>query len=116
MNLVKIWKKYSISIILFCCFLITWIGQGICQWQTLQMEQNYYTSQLTSGYFFAHFWFVTFSNWQSIFLQLFIFVTIISFLIHKENVEIQNSESQINQKLDKIDDTVSKIAKIAGVE
>ena len=96
-------------------FALTWLGQGLCQWQVLQMENNY-NAELTNEYFLAHFWFTTFAVWQSVFLQLFIFVTIITVLLYKDHPAELNTDSLMKHKLDKIDDTVSKIGKIAGVE
>src|SRR5215207_10666689 len=61
----------------------TWIGQLITQWFNWANEQHDHNQPLQVGSFLWQFWESTLENWQSEFLQLFSFVVLSAYFIHK---------------------------------
>lgn len=81
----KIWKNYSLSLTLAFLFLVSWFAQ-------LLLQVPY------EGW--RDFWISTTENWQSEFLQLFSFVVLTSFLIHRNSHESKDSEEEMHSKID----------------
>ncbi len=96
-------KKNGLSLTLVALFLIFWIGQTLTGWQVYNdelMEDNAkaisFMSYLSSGHFIS----ATFENWESEFLQMFIFVVFSIFLFQQgspESKSLENDED-VNQK------------------
>jgi drug/metabolite transporter (DMT)-like permease len=57
----KLWHDYSLGIVLFLLFAVSWAGQYVYQVRLLGEDTN-------------QFWASTTENWQSEFLQLLTFV------------------------------------------
>jgi hypothetical protein len=80
-------KNYSLSIVLFILFAASWGGQFLT----------------TEGHVWANdFWNATFENWQSEFLQLFTFVVLATYLIHKDSPQSRDGDDEMQKKLDEI--------------
>lgn len=83
----RIFKDYSLSIVLGLLFLGSWLLQAIFMIPT-------------EGW--TAFGAATFENWQSEFLQLLAFVTLTSVFIHKGSPESRDSGDRLEEKVDRI--------------
>jgi hypothetical protein len=99
-----IWKNYSLSIVLFSLFFSSLLGQYIFQWIEFTHEQQAHNQAIQVSEFFPMFLRAVFENWQSEFLQLFTFVLLTAFLIHKGSHESKDSDEEIKAMLGRIED------------
>lgn len=99
------WKNYSLSITLAILFLVSWVIQTFAGWIYFSSEQTEHgqTPEVfgESGYVWS--WLqATMENWQSEFLQLFTFVVLTAYLIHKNSHESKDSNDRLETKIDRI--------------
>jgi hypothetical protein len=104
-----VWKHYSLSIVLFGMFLVSWILQTWSGWREFRAEEQAHGEAAQwfgeSGYVWV--WLrSTMENWQSEFLQLFTFVVLTSFLSHTGSPESKDSEDKVEQSLERIEEAV----------
>jgi hypothetical protein len=99
----RLWRGYNLSIVLGLLFLTTWIGQLITQWFSWANEQMDHNQPLQIGGFLWEFWQSTLENWQSEFLQLFSFVVLSAFFIHRGSAESRDSDERMQQTLNRIE-------------
>jgi hypothetical protein len=100
----RLWKNFGLSLGFCGLFFITWIGQGIAQWQHFTDEQRDHGEPVEIGDFVADFSQATLENWQSEFLQLFSFTVMAAVLIHKGSAESRDSDDLIMTSLKRIED------------
>ena len=100
---VRLWKHFGLSIAFASLFFISWIGQGVAQWQEYTDDAAEHGQQASMGDFMGLFSSATLENWQSEFLQLFSFVVLSAVLIHKGSAESKDSDERIEAKLDEIE-------------
>jgi ABC-type phosphate/phosphonate transport system permease subunit len=98
----KIWKSYNLSIVLFTLFIISWLGQFFVELRQVYQDAEQHGKFFEWGNFWVKFWSSTLQNWQSEFLQLFTFVILTSFLIHKNSHESKDSQERLERKVDEI--------------
>jgi hypothetical protein len=99
----KVWKNFGLSIALCILFLLSWLGQGMAQWQEFTDSQREHGEPVEAGDFAAEFTRATFENWQSEFLQLFSFVVLSALLIHKGSAESKDSDDRMEAALKRIE-------------
>lgn len=99
----KIFKNYSLGIVLFSFFVASWIGQGFTQWQAFVNNANEHNQEIRVGEFIPEFWSATLENWQSEFLQLFTMVVLTSMLSFKGSPESKDSEEKTQKALARIE-------------
>ncbi len=99
----KLWKNFGLSMGFCGLFLITWIAQGIAEWQNFTDEQRDHREPVEIGDFIAQFSRATLENWQSEFLQLFSFTVMAAVLIHKGSAESKDSDDRIEEALLRIE-------------
>lgn len=90
-------KKNGLSISLLVLFLVFWTGQTLTGWKVYNeelLEENGnpipLADYLTSGHFVS----ATFENWESEFLQMFIFVVFSIFLYQQGSAESKPMEEK----------------------
>ncbi len=105
----RLWKNFGLSLGFCLLFFLTWIGQGIAQWQHYTDEQREHREPVELGDFMADFSQATLENWQSEFLQLFSFTIMAAVLIHKGSAESKDSD-------DRIEEAIQRIEKKLGTE
>lgn len=109
----RLWKDYSLSIVLFLLFITAWLVQTWVGWVHYVGEQQQQHGEAaqwlgSSGYIWD--WAqATFENWQSEFLQLFCMVVFTAFLIHKGSAESKDSNDRMEQALHRIERKVSEL-------
>jgi hypothetical protein len=114
MTIRSIWKNYNLSIVLGVLFLISWTIQTLSGWMEFQSQQQQH-GQLAQflgrdGYVWE--WLTaTFENWQSEFLQLFTFVVLTTFLIHKGSHESKDTDEEMEAALQRIEQKLDVLQK-----
>ena len=103
--LTRLWRDYSLSIVLGALFIVSWIVQTVMGWVEFVADQAEHGQVAEAfgpeGYIWR--WGqATFENWQSEFLQLFTFVVLTTFLIHRQSHESKDSDDEMQAKLDDI--------------
>ncbi len=104
----KLWKNYGLSITLAILFLVSWLAQGVFQWQEFVKEEEDKGKTPEVQDFQPQFLSRTFENWQSEFLQLLTFVVLTSFLIHKGSHESKDGEEEMKKTLERIENKLDK--------
>jgi hypothetical protein len=99
----RLWTHYNLGVVLGLLFLLSWIGQLIVQWFNWAHEQMDHNQPLQVGSFLWQFWESTLENWQSEFLQLFCFVVLSAFFIHRGSAESRDSDERMLRSLDRIE-------------
>jgi hypothetical protein len=107
-------ENYNLSIVLVILFLVSWVLQTYFGWYEFKAEQQEHGQAAQwfgdSGYVWA--WSrATFENWQSEFLQLFSFVTLTGFLIHKGSPESRDGEDAMGAQLTRIENMLKAMKK-----
>ena len=100
----SIFREFGLGLILMVLFLLTWVGQGVAQWQTFVDEQNEHGEPTELGDFVSDFGQSTLENWQSEFLQLFSFVTLAALYLHKGSAESKDSDDNVEASLRRIEE------------
>jgi hypothetical protein len=116
MTLKKAWKNYNLSITLALMFLVSWIGQAFFQWKEFADQQSDHQQPVQVGEYINAFMTATLENWQSEFLQLFTFVILTSFLIHKGSHESKDEDEKMEAKLKEIERKIDALGKRSRVE
>jgi hypothetical protein len=110
--MVKLWRDYNLSIVLAVFFLVSWALQTWMGWAEFAAEQQTHgqTPQVfgADGYIWA--WGrSTFENWQSEFLQLWTFVVLTAYLVHKGSHESKDTDDKMQAQLDRIEQRLERI-------
>lgn len=100
----KLLKNYGLSIVLFFLFIGSWLGQFFFQLAEVSNEAIQHGEQFQWSEFWAQFGSSTLENWQSEFLQLFSFVILTAFLIHRGSAESKDSDDEMRATLEKIEE------------
>ena len=101
-----IWRGYGLSITLVALFLVSWALQTWTGWVEYVAQQTSHGSQPVAfgpdGYIWS--WAqATFENWQSEFLQVFVFIVLTTFLVHRGSHESPDSDYDTEAALRRIE-------------
>ncbi len=99
----RLWKNFGLSLGFCVLFFVTWMAQGIAQWQHYTDEQREHGEPVEVGDFVSDFSRSTLENWQSEFLQLFSFTIMAAVLIHKGSAESKDSDDRMEEALQRIE-------------
>jgi hypothetical protein len=102
----RLWRDYSLSLVLAALFLVCWGLQTWTGWVEFVAEQHAHDQAAAvlgaDGYVWR--WGqATFENWQSEFLQLLTFVVLTTYLIHRGSHESKDSDEAMQAQLDRIE-------------
>jgi hypothetical protein len=102
----RIWRDYGLSLTLVALFLGAWALQTWTGWVEFVAEQAAHgqTAQAfgADGYIWS--WAQsTFENWQSEFLQVFVFIVLTTFLVHKKSHESPDTDYDTEASLRRIE-------------
>lgn len=109
----RIWRDYGLSITLIVLFLGSWAVQTWTGWVEFVSEQAQHGAQAEAfgpdGYIWG--WAqATFENWQSEFLQVFVFIVLTTFLVHRKSHESPDTDYDTEAALRRIE------ARLQGLE
>jgi hypothetical protein len=101
----QLWRDYSLSLTLAALFLVSWFIQTIAGWFEFASEQQQHNAAAQAfgpdGYLWP--WLkATMENWQSEFLQLFTFVVLTTFLIHRHSHESRDEQDMLHAQVELI--------------
>jgi hypothetical protein len=99
----RIWPHFALSIAFCALFFVSWIGQGVAEWQTYVDQQRAHDQPVEASGFIVEFGQSTLENWQSEFLQLFSFVVFSAVLIHRGSAESKDSDDRMEETLGRIE-------------
>jgi len=111
-----IWREFGLGLVLMILFFVTWLAQGIAQWQTFTDEQREHGESAEVGDFVSEFGQSTLENWQSEFLQLFSFVTLAALFIHKGSAESKDGDEKVEASLRRIEEHLGTLPATAPDE
>jgi hypothetical protein len=94
---------YGLSIALGGLFVMSWAGQFVSQVALVQHEAEAHGQEFEWSEFWTSFGQSTLENWQSEFLQLFSFVVLATYLIHRDSPQSRDGDDQIKEQLDRIE-------------
>jgi hypothetical protein len=111
----RLWRDYNLSLVLEALFVASWVVQTWMGWMHFAAEQQDHGQAASvfgaAGYIWQ--WGeATFENWQSEFLQLFTFVVLTSFLIHKGSHESKDSDERMQQQLDRVERRLNMLERV----
>jgi hypothetical protein len=95
-------KNHLLTIVLSGLFLMSWLGQFAAQLVDVGNQARDHGRHFTWGEFWPQFLSATFQNWQSEFLQLFTFVVLTGYLIHRNSAESPDSDDEIKAMLEEL--------------
>ena len=105
----RIWPQFGLSIAFCALFFVTWIGQGISEWQAYRSQQRAHNEPVQLSGYIVEFGQSTLENWQSEFLQLFSFVVFSAVLIHRGSAESKDSDDRMEEALQRIEKKLDEL-------
>jgi hypothetical protein len=113
----RLWRDYGLSITLVVLFIAAWGLQTWTGWVEFVAEQTALGQTPEafgdSGYVWS--WAqATFENWQSEFLQVFVFIVLTTFLVHRNSHESPDTDYQTEASLQRIEAKVDALARKIG--
>jgi hypothetical protein len=102
----RLWRDHGLSITIAVVFLVAWMLQTLLGWGEFAAEQRSLGQEPQvlgpDGYVWS--WGrATFENWQSEFLQVFAFIVLTTFLIHRHSHESPDTDYQTEASLRRIE-------------
>jgi hypothetical protein len=110
----RIWHDYGLSITLIGLFLVSWALQtwmGWIEFVSEQQEHNQAAEAFGPDGYFWRWGQATFENWQSEFLQVFVFVVLTTFLVHKKSHESPDTDYDTEASLRRIEAKLQELEK-----
>ena len=114
MNPRRIWREYGLSITLIGLFLVSWALQTWMGWQDFVAEQLAHgevAMPFGDGGYFWRWGEATFENWQSEFLQVFVFIVLTTFLVHRKSHESPDTDYDTEASLRRIEAKLQDLEK-----
>jgi hypothetical protein len=110
----KVWRDYGLSIALALLFLGAWTLQTWTGWVEFAAEQAALGQSAQAfgddGYIWS--WAqATFENWQSEFLQVFIFIVLTTFLVHRKSHESPDTDYETEASLRRIEAKLDELSR-----
>jgi hypothetical protein len=112
--LARLWRDFGLSITLAGLFIIAWALQTWTGWVEFVAEQRAHGEVATAfgegGYVWA--WAqATLENWQSEFLQVFVFIVLTTFLVHRKSHESPDTDYETEASLRRLEAKVDALAR-----
>jgi hypothetical protein len=112
-----IWRNYGLSVTLAILFLLSWTLQTWMGWNEFVAEQEAHGQVARAFGDGGYFWTwgeSTFENWQSEFLQVFLFIVLTTFLVHRKSHESPDTDYDTEAALRRIEAKVDRLESQAG--
>jgi succinate dehydrogenase hydrophobic anchor subunit len=110
----RLWRDYSLSIVVGVLFLITFVLHGLFGWWQYvadQMQNGSDPSLWGPDGYVIYFGEWTFQNWQSEFLEVFLLIVLTASLIHKGSHESKDGEEEMKATLGRIERQLEQLTK-----
>jgi hypothetical protein len=112
-----LWRAYGLSITLALLFVSSWALQTWMGWVEFVSEQASRGEAAQAFGSDGYFWVwgqSTFENWQSEFLQVFVFIVLTTFLVHRKSHESPDTDYDTEAALRRIEARLADIEKQVG--
>ena len=112
-----IWRNYGLSITLAALFLVSWTLQTWMGWVEFAAEQEQHQQQAQAFGDDGYVWRwgeATFENWQSEFLQVFVFIVLTTYLVHRKSHESPDTDYDTEAALRRIEAELKELRKQRG--
>ena len=101
-----LWRSYGLSITLVVLFMAAWALQTWTGWVEFVSDQAAHGQTAEAfgpeGYVWS--WGqATFENWQSEFLQVFVFIVLTTFLVHRKSHESPDTDYETEASMRRIE-------------
>jgi hypothetical protein len=110
----RLWRDYSLSIVVGALFLVTFALHAIFGWWQYVADQQAHGAAATlwgwDGYV-VYFGEWTFQNWQSEFLEVYTLIVLTAFLHHKGSHESKEGEEEIKATVHRIERRLDELAR-----
>jgi hypothetical protein len=111
----ELWRNYGLSITLALMFTVSWGLQTWTGWNEFISEQQANGQAAEAfgpdGYIWS--WAQsTFENWQSEFLQVFVFIVLTTFLVHRQSHESPDTDYDTEASLRRIEAKLDDLEKL----
>jgi hypothetical protein len=113
----RLWRDYGLSITLLVLFLASWTLQTWMGWVEFVADQQAHgqvAEAFGDGGYFWSWGQATFENWQSEFLQVFTFVVLTTFLVHRRSHESPDTDADVEATLRRIEARLDLLTKDGG--
>jgi hypothetical protein len=111
-----LWRNYGLSITLAALFLVAWALQTWTGWVEFVADQSAHGEEAQAFGDHGYVWSwaqATFENWQSEFLQVFVFIVLTTFLVHRKSHESPDTDYETEASLRRIEAKVDALLKEA---
>ena len=115
----RIWRDYGLSITLVCLFLGAWALQtwtGWVEYVAGQRDAGQVPTAFGDGGYVWSWAQATFENWQSEFLQVFVFIVLTTFLVHRNSHESPDTDYENEASLRRIEAKLDALEARVGHE
>jgi hypothetical protein len=111
----RVWHDYGLSLTVAALFLASWVLQTWMGWVEFSAEQAAAGRAAEAfgkdGYIWS--WGqATFENWQSEFLQVFTFIVLTTFLVHRRSHESPDADFDSEAALRRIETELAEIRRL----
>ncbi len=115
----RVWDSYGLSLTLVGLFFVSWLLQTWMGWVEFVSEQQQHGQVAEAfgpdGYVWR--WGqATFENWQSEFLQVFVFIVLTTILIHRRSHESPDTDYDTEASLRRIEAKIDALEKRVGAK
>ena len=114
MSIKRLWQDYGLSITLIVLFMAAWALQTWTGWVEFVSEQTAHGQVAQAFGDDGYIWNwaqSTFENWQSEFLQVFVFVVLTTFLVHQKSHESPDTDYEAEAALRRIEAKIDDLEK-----
>jgi hypothetical protein len=113
----RLWRDYGLSLTLAGMFLAAWALQTWTGWVEFASTQSAHGETAAAfgpdGYVWS--WAqATFENWQSEFLQVFVFIVLTTFLVHRHSHESPDTDFENEAALRRIEAKLDALERKVG--
>jgi hypothetical protein len=109
----RLWRDYSLSIVVGILFALSFVLHGIFGWWQYVADQTQNGADPTfwgPDGFVVYFGEWTFQNWQSEFLEVLLLIVLTASLVHKGSHESKDGEEEIKARLGRIEKQLEQLA------
>ena len=108
----RLWRDYSLTIVIGSLFAISFLLHAIFGWWQYAADQAANGQQATVfGWdgFVIYFGEWTFQNWQSEFLEVLLIITATVYFVHKGSPESRDGDDEMKATLDRIEKRLDEL-------
>ena len=113
----RMWRDFGLSITLAVMFLVAWALQTWTGWVAFAADQAAHGGVASAFGDDGYVWDwaqATFENWQSEFLQVFVFIVLTTFLVHRKSHESPDTDYETEASLRRIEAKVDALERKVG--